>query len=113
MRKRLAGKLREINVEVRRRRHHPLPEVARWLRSVLAGHYRYFGVPGNWNALATFRHQAGRLWYKALRRRSQRTRLNWTRMKRLVNRWLPNPRIHHPYPERRFIVRTRGRSPVR
>jgi hypothetical protein len=44
------------------------------------GHLAYFAVPGNTDAVATFRTQIGRHWYKALRRRSQRTRLNWTRM---------------------------------
>ena len=30
-----------------------------------------------------------RHWYQALRRRSQRTQINWTRMDRLAKRWLP------------------------
>jgi hypothetical protein len=54
-----------------------------------------------------------RHWYKALRRRSQRTRLNWKRMDRLARRWLPPARTRHPLPEARFDARTRGRSPVR
>jgi hypothetical protein len=48
-----------------------------------------------------------------LLRRSQRNRLNWERMDRLINRWLPNPRIWHPYPDLSLYVTTRGRSPVR
>ena len=32
---------------------------------------------------------------------------------RLIDRWLPRPRILHPYPEQRLRVTTRGRSPVR
>jgi hypothetical protein len=54
-----------------------------------------------------------RLWYKALLRRSQRHRLNWKRMNRLIDRWLPRPRIVQPYPDLDRYVTTRGRSPVR
>ena len=49
----------------------------------------------------------------ALRRRSQRNRLDWKRMNRLVARWLPRVRILHPWPDERFAARTHGRSPVR
>ena len=40
-------------------------------------------------------------------------RLNWKRMDRLADRWLPRPRILHPWPTHRFDARTQGRSPVR
>ena len=46
-------------------------------------------------------------------RRSQRHRVTWVRMRRLVSIWLPNPRICHPYPLVRLGVVTRGGSPVR
>jgi hypothetical protein len=49
-------------------------------------------------------------WYHALRRRSQRTRLNWTRMDRLDTRWIPTARILHPWPDDRFAATTQGRS---
>jgi group II intron reverse transcriptase/maturase len=51
-----------------------------------------------------FRFQVGRYWCRALRRRSQRHRLTWVRMYRLMARWLPQPRIRHPYPEVRFMA---------
>ena len=70
-------------------------------------------VPGNTDAVAAFRTQVTRHWYKALRRRSQRTRINWTRMNRIANRWIPPARVKHPFPDMRFDARTRGRSPVR
>ena len=60
-----------------------------------------------------FRTQVARRWLRSLRRRSQRHRLDWQRMGRLVARWLPPARITHPWPEQRFGVRTRGKSPVR
>jgi RNA-directed DNA polymerase len=111
--KRLRAKLREVKTELYRRRHLPVPEQGNWLASVVRGHFAYYGVPGNARALQTFRNEVTRHWFKALRRRSQRTRLTWERMHRLVTRWLPSVRITHPWPNMRFDARTRGRSPVR
>ncbi|MCK9898040.1 group II intron reverse transcriptase/maturase [Frankia sp. AgB32] len=111
--KRMRMKLREIKEELKRRRHQSLPEQGRWLRSVVNGYLAYYAVPGNTDAVASFRTQVGRHWYKALRRRSQRTRLNWIRMDRITKRWLPPARPRHPFPVVRFDARTRGRSPVR
>ena len=111
--KRMRAKLSEINDQLKRRRHQPIPEQGQWLASVVRGHRAYYAVPGNTDAVAAFRTQVTRLWHKALRRRSQRTRLNWARMDRIATRWLPPARVMHPFPEMRFDVRTRGRSPVR
>ena len=111
--KRMRAKLREIKEELLRRRHQPVPEQGRWLASVVRGHCAYYAVPGNSEAIRAFRDQAARHWYRALRRRSQRTRLNWERMDRLATRWLPQARIRHPWPSVRFDARTQGRSPVR
>ncbi len=104
--KRLQAKLNELKVELRRRLHDPVPVVGKWLRSVLVGHMRYYGVPMNGNALALFRYRLVWLWYRALRRRSQKSRTTWERMHRLAVRWLPPVRIFHPYPLRRLGVIT-------
>jgi RNA-directed DNA polymerase len=106
IRKRLQAKLSEVKAGLRRRLHDPIPEVGKWLRSVVGGHLRYFGVPMNGPALATFRFQVGRLWHRALSRRSQNGRVRWDRMRRVINRWLPPARICHPYPLRRLGVIT-------
>lgn len=106
IRRRLQAKLSEVKAELRRRMHAPIPEVGRWLRTVVEGHLRYYGVPLNGRALFTFCSQVGRLWFRTLRRRSQTARLTWERMRRLRQRWLPPPRITHPYPLTRFGVVT-------
>ena len=111
--KRMRAKLRALKGEIERRRHQPIPEQGAWLASVLRGHYQYYAVPDNIEAVRAFRYQTRRHWCKALRRRSQRTTLTWERMSRLADRWLPQPRILHPWPVRRFDARTQGRSPVR
>ncbi len=111
--KRLRAKLREVKTELMRRRHHPIPDQGRWLGSVVRGHVAYYAVPDNSKAINSFHYEAVRYWRRALRRRSQRTRLTWERMKRLADRWIPRPRIQHPWPNVRFDARTQGRSPVR
>jgi RNA-directed DNA polymerase len=111
--KRMRAKLREVKTELRQRRTLPIPDQGRWLASVLRGHCNYYAVPGNYAAISAFRYQLVRLWLKALRRRSQRSRTSWERMSRHEARWLPPVRILHPWPDARFAARTQGRSPVR
>jgi group II intron reverse transcriptase/maturase len=111
--KRMRAKLLELKGELRRRLHWPVPVVGKWLRVVLLGHYRYYGVPGNIRKIGAFKYHLSLLWFRTLRRRSQRHRLIWERMSRLINRWLPRPRICHTYPDLSLYVKTRGKSPVR
>lgn len=113
MPKRLTAKLAEIKIEVTWRMHDPVPEVGKWLRSVVEGHFRYYAVPMNGPALVTFRYRVGRLWHHALCRRSQKGWVKWERMKRLLDHYLPKPRIYHPYPLERLGVATQGRSRMR
>jgi group II intron reverse transcriptase/maturase len=111
--KRMRAKLREVKTTLNRRRHLPIPQQGAWLASVVRGHCAYYAVPDNSRAIHAFRYRAIRLWRRALRRRSQRTRLTWERMYRLAARWIPSVRILHPWPETRFDANTQGRSPVR
>ncbi len=111
--KRMRTKVREVKATLIKRRDLPIPEQARWLASVLRGHCNYYAVPDNYEALCAFRQLLVRSWLRALRRRSQRSRLTWKRMYRLAERWLPTVRILHPWPEPRFYAKTQGRSPVR
>jgi RNA-directed DNA polymerase len=106
IRKRLQAKLNAVKTELRRRMHDPIPAVGTWLRSVVGGHIRYYGVPTNSHALHIFRSQVGRLWHRTLSRRSQTGRVTWDRMRRLIARWLPPARVCHPYPLRRLGVIT-------
>ena len=104
-RKRLKAKIREVKDELRRHMHAPIDEQGRWLNSVLRGHYAYFAVPTNSAALAAFRHHLIVRWIRRLRRRSQRHRMTWARMQNYIDRYLPRPRILHPWPEQRFRVK--------
>jgi group II intron reverse transcriptase/maturase len=106
IRKRLQAKLNEVKAELRRRMHDPIPEQGSWLRSGVAGHMQYYGVPMNSPALLLFRFRVSRLWSRALSRRSQNGRITWDRMRRLTDRWLPPAHVCHPYPLRRLGVIT-------
>jgi group II intron reverse transcriptase/maturase len=101
-RKRLEAKLQQVKQTLQQRMHEPVPKVGEWLGRVLNGFYQYHAIPGNWASLNRFRERIGRYWGHVLKRRSQRGRLRADRMARLFNRWLPHPRLLHPYPEVRF-----------
>jgi hypothetical protein len=66
----------------------------------------YHAVPGNLIRLGGFRSAVCRLWRQALKRRSQRNRLQRSRFGRLADIYIPKPRTAHPYPEERFASRT-------
>ncbi len=113
MRTRFRAKLREIKETFRWRWHEPIPDVGKWLASILRGHYNYYAVPLNSPALEAFYRRVVWLWKRGLSRRSHKARITWQRMWRIVRRWLPNPRIVHPWPDGRLCLLTQGGSPVR
>jgi RNA-directed DNA polymerase len=102
---RMRAKLQAVKQELRRRMHQPIPIQGRWLKQVVIGYYNYHAVPTNGRALATFHFRVIDLWARTLRRRSQKDRTAWERIRRLANDFLPKPRILHPWPEKRFAVR--------
>jgi RNA-directed DNA polymerase len=113
MRQRWQAKLRALKEELRRRMHTPVREQGAYLRSVLLGHFRYYGVPMNGAALCAFRKAVGYLWRTVLRRRSQGNHLTWRRLGRYTARWFPPARVCHPYPLVRLGVFTQGGSRMR
>jgi group II intron reverse transcriptase/maturase len=102
--KRMVAKLRAIKAELVRRKHHPSAQVGEWLTKVVQGYYQYHAVPGNLNPLHVFRHRLCRLWRAVLNRRSQHGPKPWKRLTPLLERWLPFPRVLHPYPQVRFAA---------
>jgi RNA-directed DNA polymerase len=111
--KRMRAKLCEVRVEIKRRRHQPVPEQGKWLGAVVRGHVNYYAVPLNGDMTARFRTECIKHWRRALMQRSHKSTITWDRMNRLAKRWLPPARVCHPWPDKRFDVRTQGRSPVR
>jgi len=79
--------------------HDPLETQWRTLGSKLRGHYGYYGIIGNFQAIARFREETRRVWQKWLNRRSQRRSMRWDRMQRLLERYpLPRARIRPALP---------------
>ncbi len=108
--RRMRLKLQAIRQKLLQRRHVPVEDTGRWLRSVVQGWLNYHGVPGNSKRLGQFVDIATRHWLRQLRRRSQRDRFPWKRMHAFVRRWLPRPRVCHPYPDKRFHARLAARA---
>jgi hypothetical protein len=100
--KRMRAKLLLLKQELRRKMHEPVGVVGKWLKRVVEGYYRYHAVPGNIVVLGRFRDRLCMLWRQALRRRSQRRKPGWDRLRPTFERWIPRPRILHPYPDVRF-----------
>jgi RNA-directed DNA polymerase len=104
--KKMSRKLVDTYAKLLKKRHISIPIVGRWIKSVLTGHYNYYAVPGNYKSMSTFRYHILKYWLKALRRRSQKGRkLTWKRFNRLTSKYLPQPKIIHPYPNQRLCVR--------
>jgi group II intron reverse transcriptase/maturase len=104
IRKRMRGKLRKIGQQLRARMHDPVPQTGKWLQSVVQGYFNYYAVPGNLTSLGVFRDRVLALWWRTLRRRSQRRSIHWTRILALAKRWLPQPAMLHPFPDARFAA---------
>jgi len=110
-RKRMRAKLKEIKDDLRERWHEPVAEQGRWLGHVVRGYFAYHAVPTNGPALAAFLYDVKRLWWQALRRRSQNDRTTWARLGRVADHWLPKVRILHPWPSERFYVKHPRQEP--
>jgi group II intron reverse transcriptase/maturase len=102
--KRMVAKLKDIKQQLRQRMHDPVKQTGQWLRSVVQGYFNYHAVPGNISRLSLLRYRVTRLWRWALRRRGQQHRPTWAQIGRLVDGWLPIPRVLHPYPSVRFAA---------
>src|SRR5207237_4659790 len=100
-------------VVIGRMRHLPTQDQGAYLKRVMNGYFNYFAVPTNNRAINSFYRHVTWYWYRALRRRSQTSKLTWEKMKRLIDTWLPPARLRHPLPDVRFRVMTQGKSPVR
>ena len=101
----MQAKLQEIKAELRRHVHASIDEQGRWLAGVVRGFFAYYAVPTNSVSLCTFLERIKVIWIRRLRRRSQRHRMTWGRMKIHFDRHLPSAKVTHPWPEERFRVR--------
>lgn len=94
-RDRFSRALKRIAVWCKLHRHQPVRVQWQTLTSKLRGHYGYYGMTGNFEALKHFFRRVEDVWRKWLgRRSSSRVRFSFTRMDALLERYpLPVPRI--------------------
>jgi group II intron reverse transcriptase/maturase len=93
---RLRRTLRRIHDWCRAHRHDQIPQQHKALVQKLRGHYEYFGITGNAQALRIVWQAAQRRWHKWLSRRSQRAYIPWDRFKKLMAVFpLPRPFVKH------------------
>lgn len=102
VKKRMRATLAAIRSKLKEKRHRPIDEVGRWLKSALRGYFNYFAVPDNLRRLMGFRYEVCRAWRWELGRRSQKGKMTWAKFGPLVEKYLPIPRRVHPYPSARF-----------
>lgn len=95
--KKFRQKMMDMNIWLKRIRNRTQLKV--WwkvLELKLLGHYRYYGMSGNFRMLQNFYHQVVRLAFKWVNRRSQRKSYNWAQFLRFILfNPLPKPKIYH------------------
>lgn len=98
-RKKYATKLKEMNNWLKSVRN--LMKIKEWwklLCAKLRGHFQYYGVSGNYQAIQNFYHFTIRLVYKWINRRSQKRSCNWKTFNNYLIKYpLPKPRINHNF----------------
>jgi len=105
MKKRLRATLAKVKEILRARMHDPIGKVGAWLKRVVYGYYKYHAISGNMKAMNTLQMEITRYWLKALRRRGQKRRINWQKFGPIVRKWIPAPKVYHPYPNVRFYAK--------
>jgi RNA-directed DNA polymerase len=103
--KRMAAKLKDIRQKLRKRMHESIEENLKWLQSVVRGYFQYHAVPDNQERMKGFRSEVLRLWFRQIRRRSQKHRWTWTRFLERLAPKLPPVEVLHPWPNERFAAR--------
>jgi group II intron reverse transcriptase/maturase len=98
-RNKLTAKRKALNEWLKSARNRmPLQELWTILRAKLAGHFRYYGISGNFRSMARYRWEMLRLIMKWLNRRSQKKSFNWETFRRYVEKYpLPKPAIYHNF----------------
>lgn len=98
MRSRFTRAIRAVRQWCRLNRHRPIAEQSHALGKKLQGHYGYYGITGNFEALARFMREVEKAWHKWLSRRSQRSYIPWPDFARILKRHpLPRPRVVHSH----------------
>ena len=102
--KRMKRTLKRVKEALRRRRHDPVEVMAKWLGRVIDGWLNYYAVPTSLRYLHRSIRSLRRLWWRTMRRRSQKDRFDWAGIDKLSTIFWPRLEIRHPWPSQRFAV---------
>lgn len=97
--KKFVSKCKDMNMWLKSIRN--LVKTKDWwkiLEAKLRGHYQYYGVSGNYRAIARYYHSTIRQLHKWLNRRSQKKKMNWRNFLKYLEIYaLPKPSIKHNF----------------
>lgn len=93
------GKAKEkLKEQLYKRMHLPLEEQGKYLRSVMRGHFNYFGLPGNNYSISKFHHIGVRYWRRILSRRTRDKVVSWEEFNKILDTHLRVlPRLRYGY----------------
>ena len=96
MRKRFTRGLKAMDQWCREHRHEPIAEQVAALGRKLKGHFGYYGLTGNYQALQRFRWEVIAIWRKWLARRGDPKGMSWERLHKLLEFfYIPEARVVH------------------
>ena len=95
-------KMKEI---LQRIRHKPIREPWKLINVILCGHYRYYGIGGNYPCIDKFYYFTLRYWRKVLSSRSQKGKVIWVKFNKILKIFpLRQPKIYLPYQAMRNLA---------
>ena len=93
--KKMEAKKQNVKEWLKENIHGKPSDTIKLLNKKLVGHYRYYGISGNYMGLVKFYRYIRIALYKALTRRSQRAYLTWRRYRKLLEKHpIAKPRIY-------------------
>lgn len=94
--KKMSAKMKAENEWIRANMHMPVNELIKKLNTKLVGHYRYYGITGNYDKLEMFRwYVLDRLkvWFN---RRSQKAKMTWDKFNKTIEyNPVVKPKVYH------------------
>ena len=82
--KKFKAKLKKSKEWLKANMHEPVLNLIKRLNTKLIGHYRYYGITGNYSMINSFKFRVTKQLFWALNRRSQRRSCNWNKFNRML-----------------------------
>ena len=82
--KKFKAKLQKSKAWLKENMHEAVDVIIKKLNAKLVGHYRYYGITGNYEMINSFKFRITKQLYWVLNRRSQKRSCNWDKFKRMI-----------------------------